>query len=222
MLQLILLAVISTTVVITSYKLRYLTYTLTKSSKRSHNGPYSSTKPLPSLKVQNDYVNVSKDVDDTVIDLLYDSDCPICQMEVDFLQKRDINHRIRFTDLSSPSYDPVEHGNVSFERGMRKIRAVLPDKTVVTGVEVFRRTYEAIGLGWMFEITKIPLVGTAADALYDLWAENRLRLTGRGDLANVLKDRSDALRNSDPVECDTDACEIDWDAISTTADESKP
>jgi predicted DCC family thiol-disulfide oxidoreductase YuxK len=187
---------------------------------------------LPSLKVQNDYVNVSSDVDDTIIDLLYDSECPICQMEVNFLQKRDINHRIRFTDLSSPSYDPVEHGNVSFERGMRKIRAVLPDKTVVTGVEVFRRTYEAIGLGWMFEITKLPLVGTAADALYDLWAENRLRLTGRGDLADVLKDRSDTLRNSDPTECDTDACEIDWDAIpittttTTTApatvDESKP
>lgn len=231
MLQLLLLAVISTTVVITSFKLRYLTHTLTKSSKRSHNCPYSSTKPLPSLKVQNDYVNVSSDVDDTIIDLLYDSECPICQMEVNFLQKRDINHRIRFTDLSSPSYDPVEHGNVSFERGMRKIRAVLPDKTVVTGVEVFRRTYEAIGLGWMFEITKLPLVGTAADALYDLWAENRLRLTGRGDLADVLKDRSDTLRNSDPTECDTDACEIDWDAIpitttTTTApatvDESKP
>lgn len=226
MLQLILLTVIS---MITSYKLRYLTYTLTKSIKRSHKGPYLSTKTLPSLKVQNDYVNISIDVDDETIDLLYDSDCPICQMEVNFLQKRDINHRIRFTDLSSPSYNPVEHGNVSFERGMRKIRAVLPDKTVVTGVEVFRRTYEAIGLGWMFEITKLPLIGTAADALYDLWAENRLRLTGRGDLADVLKDRSDTLKNLDPVECDTDACEIDWDAIPISAtiapveaDESKP
>ena len=95
---------------------------------------------------------------------------------------------------------------------MRKIRAVLPDKTVVTGVEVFRKTYEAIGLGWMFEITKLPVIGQAADAIYDLWAENRLRITGRGDLADVLKERSENLKNLEPADCDTDACEIDWDA----------
>ena len=35
-------------------------------------------------------------------------------MEVSFLQKRDINDRIRFTDLSDPSYNPAEHGNVQF------------------------------------------------------------------------------------------------------------
>jgi hypothetical protein len=70
------------------------------------------------------------------IDLLYDSECPICQMEVDFLKKRDVNNRIRFTDLSSSDYNPADHGNVRFEDGMRKIRAVLPGNKVVTGVEV--------------------------------------------------------------------------------------
>ena len=112
------------------------------------------------------------------IDLLYDSECPICQMEVDFLKKRDINNRIKFTDLSSPDYKPSEHGNVKFVDGMRKIRAVLPDKRVVTGVEVFRQTYQAIGLGWIFALTNLPVIGEAADMLYDVWAENRLRITG--------------------------------------------
>ena len=42
---------------------------------------------------------------------------------------------------------------------MRKIRAVLPDNTVVTGVEVFRQTYKAIGLGWVFEATNLPIIG---------------------------------------------------------------
>lgn len=142
------------------------------------------------------------------IDLLYDSDCPICAMEVEFLKKRDIENRIRFTDLSSPDYNPAEHGNVKFEDGMRKIRAILPDKTVVTGVEVFRQTYKAIGLGWIFDLTKIPLVGQAADALYDLWAENRLKITGRGDLAEILRERAEKLRDSEIVECDEDACAL--------------
>jgi predicted DCC family thiol-disulfide oxidoreductase YuxK len=145
------------------------------------------------------------------IDLLFDSECPICAMEVEFLKKRDINHRIRFTDLSSPDYDPSDHGNVQFAEGMRKIRAVLPDKTVVSGVEVFRKTYEAIGLGWIFAITKVPLIGEFADNLYDIWAENRLRITGRGDLADVLKDRSQKLKEMDKIDECGETCDIVFD-----------
>lgn len=147
---------------------------------------------------------------DGKIDLLYDSECPICAMEVEFLKKRDYNHKIKFTDLQSADYNAAEHGNIDFEKGMRKIRAILPDKRVVTGVEVFRHTYEAIGLGWMFAITKLPVVGDIADAAYDLWAEHRLRLTGRGELADVLRQRAEALSQSEPIdECD-DVCDLDW------------
>jgi predicted DCC family thiol-disulfide oxidoreductase YuxK len=94
-------------------------------------------------------------------------------MEVEFLRKRDIEGKIKYTDLNSPDYDPKEHGNVKFSEGMRKIRAVLPDNTVVSGVEVFRQVYSAIGLGWMFEMTNVPVIGRVADAMYDIWAENR-------------------------------------------------
>jgi predicted DCC family thiol-disulfide oxidoreductase YuxK len=133
-------------------------------------------------------------------------------MEVDFLRKRDINHKIKFTDISSPDYNPEEHGQVQFVDGMRKLRAVLPDGKVITGVEVFRRTYECIGLGWIFSVTKIPIVGKLADVVYDLWAENRLRITGRGDLADILKERSTALKDVVPIdECDDDSCDLGFD-----------
>lgn len=148
---------------------------------------------------------------DAKIDLLYDSECPICALEVEFLKKRDIHNRIRFTDLSSPDYNPSEHGNVPFADGMRKIRAVMPDKSVITGVEVFRQTYSAIGLGWVFHATNLPIIGKAADALYDIWAEHRLRLTGRGDLADELKKQSEILKVTDPANCESDACELNWD-----------
>lgn len=147
------------------------------------------------------------------IDLLFDSECPICMMEVNFLQKRDINKKIRFTDLSSPDYNPADHGNVTFKQGMRKLRAVLPGGKVVTGVEVFRQTYDAIGLGWVFALTSYPVIGGIADKMYDVWAENRLRLTGRAELAEQLLERSKLLAESEPIdECDKDGCVIDWEA----------
>lgn len=144
------------------------------------------------------------------IDLLYDSECPICAMEVAFLKKRDIHNRIMFTDLSAPDYNPVDHGNIQFADGMRKIRAVLPDNTVVTGVEVFRQTYEAIGLGWVFELTKLPVIGEVADAIYDFWAENRLRVTGRGDMADLLRERAEEIKELDS-DCDDNGCELFFD-----------
>jgi predicted DCC family thiol-disulfide oxidoreductase YuxK len=129
-------------------------------------------------------------------------------MEVEFLKKRDIENKIRFTDLNAPDYNPIDHGNVKFSEGMRKIRAVLPDNSVVSGVEVFRQVYGAIGLGWMFEMTNVPIIGKVADAVYDIWAENRLRLTGRADLADKLKLKSSELRNVEEVVCDEGGCSI--------------
>ena len=50
-----------------------------------------------------------------------------------------------------------------------------------------------------------------ADAIYDLWAETRLRLTGRGDLADILAERALKLREAEPIgECDLDACDLDF------------
>jgi predicted DCC family thiol-disulfide oxidoreductase YuxK len=58
-------------------------------------------------------------------------------------------------------------------------------------------------------LTKFPIIGDIADRVYDLWAENRLRITGRKELAEVLKERAESLREAEEVEC-TDACGIDY------------
>mmetsp|Transcript_14839 Transcript_14839/g.29133 ORF Transcript_14839/g.29133 Transcript_14839/m.29133 type:complete len:396 (-) Transcript_14839:315-1502(-) len=134
-----------------------------------------------------------------VINLLYDSECPVCSAEVDFLKAHDPEGRIRYTDITDPNYDPNQPGNggVSFEDAMDRIHAVTSNGEVVQGVEVFRRTYGAIGLGWLFSASRVPVVGSVVDHVYDTWAANRLRLTGRGDLAAELKRR----RNVREAQC---------------------
>jgi len=143
------------------------------------------------------------------IDLLYDGECPLCLKEIDFLKKRDTEGKIQFTDLASPGYKQEEHGNVDFERGMRSIHAVTSSGDVISGVEVFRRVYEAIGLGWVYAATKLPVIGPAVDVAYDIWASNRLRLTGRPDLAKVMEERAAKLRDKSayPQGCE-DECAV--------------
>lgn len=56
-------------------------------------------------------------------------------------------------------------------------------------LQVFRAVYEAVGLGWVYAITKIPIVLTLANKVYDVWASNRTQLTGREALSVIVERR---------------------------------
>jgi predicted DCC family thiol-disulfide oxidoreductase YuxK len=113
------------------------------------------------------------------IRLLYDGDCPLCSREVGFLRARDRGRgRIRFEDIADPCFDPAGYG-LDAQQVMARIHGVLPDGRVVEGVEVFRRAYAAVGLGWLLAPTRWPGIRRLADLAYRVFARNRLRWTGR-------------------------------------------
>jgi len=117
--------------------------------------------------------------EDWQIRLFYDGDCPLCSREIRLLERMDRGRgRIACTDISALDFDAKEHG---LERAdlMARIHAVLPDGSIVEGVEVFRRAYQAVGWGWLLAPTRWPLLRGAADAAYRMFARNRLRWTGR-------------------------------------------
>ena len=135
------------------------------------------------------------------IKLLYDGECPFCVREVNFLLKRDAGRGIvACVDIADLDYQPEEHGGVDFETAMGRIHAVLADGTVIKNVEVFRRVYEELGMGWIYAITKLPLVGGVVDWLYGIWADWRLRLTGRPSLSEIMLKREEKLQ-SQPGRC---------------------
>ena len=113
------------------------------------------------------------------ITVLYDGDCPLCSREIRFLERRDKGRgRIQFEDIAEPSFDPGAYG-LDAGKGLARIHGVLPDGTVIEGVEVFRRAYAAAGLGWLIAPTRWPVLRPLADLAYQIFARNRLRWTGR-------------------------------------------
>ena len=138
------------------------------------------------------------------VNLLYDGDCPLCVREVNFLRKKDNGRGIvKFTDIADLNYSAKDNGGVDFETAMGRIHAVLADGTVVKNVEVFQKTYDALGIGWIYAATKWPVIGPLVDMVYELWADKRLALTGRPSLEEVVAERSRQLT------CDTSRCRID-------------
>ncbi len=110
------------------------------------------------------------------------------------MQKRDAGRGlVALVDIAADNYDPLQHGGVDFETAMGRIHGILPDGTVIKNLEVFRRVYEVLGMGWIYAVTRLPVVGPIADRLYELWADWRLRLTGRPDLAAIVAERQQRL-----------------------------
>ena len=128
------------------------------------------------------------------IKLLYDGECPLCLREVNFLTKRDAGRGlVAFVDIADDHYDPEANGGVDFDTAMGRIHAVLADGTVIKNVEVFRRVYEILGIGWVYAATQWPVIGPIVDRLYELWADWRLALTGRPNLAAIAAQRQQRL-----------------------------
>jgi len=113
------------------------------------------------------------------IRILYDGECPLCRREISLLERIDGGRgRLDFEDISKDDFDASVYG-LETRSVHERIHGILPDGTAIEGVEVFRRAYAAIGLGWLVAPTRWPGLRRITDALYRWFARNRLRMTGR-------------------------------------------
>jgi len=140
------------------------------------------------------------------LNIIYDSKCNVCNLEIEFLRRRDIKlaakqqqqqqeeedqhqgRKLRFTDLEDAAgYNPKDPANagVTYEQGMKSMHAVLANGQVVCGVPVFELAYHQVNLGWLFAVTKIPMIKRIADAAYDVFAKYRTQIT-RGESVERL------------------------------------
>ncbi|MGB0564480.1 MAG: thiol-disulfide oxidoreductase DCC family protein [Spirulinaceae cyanobacterium] len=136
------------------------------------------------------------------VKLLYDGECPLCVREVNFLQRRDAGRGIvAFVDIAAEDYRPEDNGGVDFATAMGRIHAVLPSGEVVQNVEVFRRVYSVLGMGWVYAATAWPVIGSLVDWVYGVWADYRLKATGRPSLEEIMAEREARLAQREGNRC---------------------
>lgn len=94
------------------------------------------------------------------------------------IRRMDRRGRIRFTDIAQEGFDPAVYGT-THQALMAEIHGRDAQGRWITGVEVFRQLYGAVGLGPLVAATRLPGVRQGLDAAYGWFAQRRLRLTGR-------------------------------------------
>ncbi|MDJ0660446.1 MAG: DUF393 domain-containing protein [Crocosphaera sp.] len=153
----------------------------------------TSTSNLSQKSVQSDWK----------VKLLYDGDCPLCMREVRFLQKKDQGRGlVKLVNIADDNYNPEQHCGIDYESAMGRIHTILPDGTILKDIEAFRYVYEVLGMGWVYAVTKLPIIGKIANWLYGIWAKLRLPLTGRPSLETIIAERNAKKK------CNSNVCDL--------------
>lgn len=108
--------------------------------------------------------------------ILYDGNCPMCRRKVTFLKRHDHNHRLRFNDISAPTF-ATEKVNISPQQLESQIHAQLPDGQIITRMDVVRAAWREIGLGWLAAPTGWPLLRPLFDLFYGFVAHHRMKIS---------------------------------------------
>lgn len=158
-----------------------------------------STEAKPSQRLFSEELNI-----------LYDSKCNVCKLEIDFLRRRDERLHgsaamLKFTDLESDDYDGEDpaNGRIDYETGMKAMHGVTPEGKVIVGVPVFHLAYKHVGLGWLLAVTNVPILKGIFDLGYDIFAAYRTRVT-RGQSVPELVE---AYRQKKQLVKDQSKCE---------------
>ena len=72
------------------------------------------------------------------LQILFDSDCPVCVTEVKFLKwwsRKD--NPVNFVDITKGEYKPEDHMGITFEEAMGNMHAITPDKKVLPSQNEF-------------------------------------------------------------------------------------
>lgn len=131
------------------------------------------------------------------VTVLYDGGCPLCLREVKLLGRKDQERhgkrlKLAFVDIDRAEYNPDSYSGISYREAMGRIHAIDASGAVLRDVEVFRRAYGLVGLGWLYAPTQWPLLHPIINLAYGIWAGLRLRLTGRPSLESLCHARSGA------------------------------
>lgn len=125
------------------------------------------------------------------VTVLYDSLCPVCRREVDFLQyagrKR---NALNLIDIARADFKPEAYG-LTMDEAVGSLHGFDRDGKPISGMDTIRAMYEAVGLGWIMSWTKLPIVSSICNRAYSVFAHYRPRFSG-----------------FKPDRCETDHCKI--------------
>lgn len=114
--------------------------------------------------------------------IFYDGTCPLCEIEINHLKKRNHAGVLCFEDIMAADFRH-RFPELNWDELNERIHARYADGRLITGLDVTHAAWSAVGVKWLYAPLRWPLIKWFADKFYLVFARHRYRiafwLTGR-------------------------------------------
>ena len=107
--------------------------------------------------------------------VFFDSQCPICSREIDYLASRDSGARMTFVDLHSETF-AERYPHVDFDDANRILYGIRRNGEVIRGLAVTIEAWRLIGKGWLVAPLNWRFIRPLAERAYQWFARHRLKI----------------------------------------------
>lgn len=109
----------------------------------------------------------------------YDGECPLCKIEINAMKKQDKIKAIQWVDITK-NQQALDDAGITYQQAMDRIHIMNDQKQIVTGVRGFLTVWQQLPYyRKLVPLIRFPPILSLMEALYSLFARNRLLLTGR-------------------------------------------
>ena len=112
-----------------------------------------------------------------LVEVFYDGRCPVCQREIRLLQRLDRKGNLRAIDITDPDFDPAQYG-LELSDFVSRMYVRDRDGVLHEGLDGFPVMWDAVGQGWVWGWTRVPVLRQLGMAGYALFRRVRPRFSG--------------------------------------------
>ena len=129
-----------------------------------------------------------------LLEIFYDSKCPLCASEMKHLKEKDHNNFIRLVDLHSSDLRKL-YPNINFDKAMKILHGYYNGQLLL-GLQVTHRAWTIVGKGFWVAPLNWPVLKQLSHVIYLGVAKNRQQIS------NTLS----KLLNLKVVQCNSGVC----------------
>lgn len=130
-----------------------------------------------------------------MLNLYFDSACPLCSREMDRLRRWDRAGHLGFIDMSAPEFDPASLG-VTLGAMDAELHGLRADGSMLVGTDAILEAYTLVGRGWLVWPLRVRFLRPMLASAYRSLARNRYRVSRWLGIGPVHRN------------CDGDRCRI--------------
>jgi polyphosphate glucokinase len=102
------------------------------------------------------------------------------------LRSRRGSEDIYFENIVASSFSAAANAGITKDEAMATIHVISRDGGISKGMPALELLYGQVGLGWVFQLSKLPVLGQAAEMIYKVISKNRVSIGGGMDAVMAL------------------------------------